>query len=115
MKKAVLFIAFIVYHFFAFSQSDDFTDSDISMNPVWSGNSGNFSTSTSSPILNGNALTDGHYLMSNGTGNNHKVCITTPSIITSQWKFSLGSTNYDPSDTNYLGVVLMSDMQLAVI
>lgn len=88
-------------------QSDDFTDGNFTNNPIWSGDTNSFSIYTDSTLPNGSASTDGFFLGTNSnTGNS---ILTTPTTQTSEWKFSLGSGAFSPADTNYFGVILMSN------
>jgi hypothetical protein len=92
---------------FGYGQTDDFTDGNFTLNPVWSGDTANFSVLTNGTLPNGSAATDGSFLGSNASTGS--IAITTPSTEVSEWEFSLGSPNFNPSSSNSFGVVLMSN------
>jgi hypothetical protein len=86
--------------------SDDFSDSNFTANPAWSGNTSNFAVSTAATLPSGTAATDGFFLASNASVGN--ATLTTPSTETSEWRFSLGSPTFNGSSANFFGVILMS-------
>ncbi|GIV34149.1 MAG: hypothetical protein KatS3mg031_1684 [Chitinophagales bacterium] len=90
--------------------SDDFTDNNFTSAPSWTGNTTDFAVISSATIPNGSATTDGAYLASNASAGN--AALTTSSAITSEWRFSLATPSFSPSDNNYFGVILMSDVAL---
>jgi hypothetical protein len=85
---------------------DDFTDGNFTANPVWVGNTSDFSILTNSTLPSGNASTDGSFLGTNASSG--KVTLMTASTENTEWKFSLGSPDFDPSSSNYFGIILMS-------
>ncbi|MGB1041951.1 MAG: T9SS type A sorting domain-containing protein [Tenacibaculum sp.] len=86
---------------------DDFTDGNFTSEQTWSGSTGGFSVITASTLPSGNASTDGSYLASNTTQGD--VSLAFASTETSEWRFSLGSPNFNPSNSNFIGVVLMAN------
>lgn len=106
--KFLIISLFFVWHSVSSQVSEDFTDGNFTANPVWTGNTTNFTIQTATPYLSGGAATDGSYLASSATVGN--ITLSTPSSEVSEWKFSLGSGSFTPSSTNYFGVVLMSDI-----
>ncbi|HMP72172.1 MAG TPA: fibronectin type III domain-containing protein [Kiritimatiellia bacterium] len=91
--------------------SDDFTDGNFTANPVWSGDTSDFVVDTSGTLPSGNASTDGSFLAA--IANVGNAALTTPSTEVNEWRFSLGSPNFDPSGVNHFGVILMSDTALS--
>lgn len=85
---------------------EDFEDGDFSQNPSWFGDTGGFSVINDNPIPGGNVPAQGYYLASNA--NTGKISLATPSAEVSEWRFSLATPDFDPSATNYFGVVLMA-------
>ena len=105
-NRALLIVSLLIF-ILGSGQTDDFNDGNFTANPVWSGNTTDFSVQTASPYLTGGAVTDGSYLASNAnTGN---VVLTTLSTEVNEWKFSFGSGDWNPSLTNYFGIILMSN------
>lgn len=96
----------------AYGQSDDFSDGDFTANPAWTGNTASFSVFTDTTLPGGSAVTDGFFLGSNASTGN--AVLTTASSEVSEWKFSWGSGNWNPSTTNYFGVILMSNQSGAI-
>lgn len=90
-----------------YSASDDFSDNDFTNNPIWSGNTADYSVVTASTLPSGDASTDGFYLGSNSNVGNSGLYISSTEV--NEWNFSLGSTSFEPSGSNYFGVVLMSN------
>lgn len=89
------------------SFTDDFTDGNFTSAPAWVGDAASFSILTNATLPGGLAATDGSYL---GTNNNVATsALMMPSNAVFEWKFSLGSPDYDPSSTNHFGVILMSN------
>jgi hypothetical protein len=87
--------------------TDDFTDGNHSSSPAWSGDTASFDVFTAGTLPGGSASTDGSYLGStNSVGN---AILTMASTEVSEWRFSLGSPDFDPSGANHFGVILMSD------
>jgi hypothetical protein len=86
--------------------SDDFEDGNLTSNLVWSGDTSSYSVLTSTTLPNGLASTDGFYLGVNSSVGNST--LTTPSSETAEWRFSLGSTTFNPATSNFFGVILMS-------
>lgn len=93
------------------SDSDDFTDGNFSANPVWTGATGSFSIQTASTLPGGNASTDSSYLGSDASTGD--IALVMPTSETSEWRFSLGSPDFNPSGANFFGVILMSDTALS--
>ena len=85
---------------------DDFTDGNFTSNQTWTGSTSAFSVITDATLPNGSASTDGSYLASNVSEGD--VSLAFPSNEISEWHFSLGTPNYNPSGSNYIGVVLMA-------
>lgn len=107
-KTSLLVIAYIC-SYFTFSQTliDDFNDGNFTSNQIWSGDTSLFSIITDATFPNGSASTDGSYLASNASQGD--VSLAFPSTEISEWRFSLGSPDYNPSGSNYIGVVLMAN------
>jgi len=109
--KFLLVFSLFAGQFVSSQVTDDFTDGNFSSNPIWSGNTSNFSIETSNVYVSGGASTDGFYLASSASvGNN---TLTTPSTEVSEWNFSLGTGDFSPSTTNYFGVILMSNVAIS--
>lgn len=89
------------------SVNEDFSDGDFTSTPAWVGNTSNYAVLTAATLPSGTATTDGSYLGSNASVTNSAVCM--PASETSKWEFSLGSPNFQPSSTNFFGVILMSN------
>lgn len=89
---------------------DDFTDNDFTANPDW-GNDNDWSVLTDSTLSNGLAATDGHYLGSDESVAN--ATLTLPSTETNEWRFSLGTPDFDPASASYIAVVLMASDDFA--
>ena len=85
---------------------EDFTDNDFTSDPVWSGDTGSYSVLTDATLPSGNASTDGHFLGSDASVGNS--ILTTPSTAVDEWRFSLGSADFNPASGNHIGVILMS-------
>ena len=95
------------------TNDEDFTDANFTSNPAWSGSTSEYSILTASPLPSGSASTDASYLGSSATTGTS--ALTMPSSEVLEWKFSWGSANYSPSNTNYFGVILMSDAVISDI
>src|SRR5687768_14080933 len=104
----IVFITFIVSQQFCSAQTDDFSDGNFTANPAWQGNTTDFQINTSATVPGGAATSDGSFLASNAQI--RKSTLLTPSTNTDEWKFSLASSNYDPTGSDQFGVVLMSDV-----
>jgi len=89
-----------------FTTNDDFSDGNFTASPAWSGDTGSFAVLTDSTLPSGTAATDGFFLASNASVGN--ATLTTPSTETSEWRFSWGSPSFEPSGSNFFGVILMS-------
>ncbi|MGD9612075.1 MAG: hypothetical protein AB7V22_04150, partial [Kiritimatiellia bacterium] len=87
--------------------SDDFTDGNFSSSLAWSGDTAGYLIITDGTLPGGSAATDQSFLGSDGT--NAYSALSTPCTESNEWRFSLGSPDYDPSSANYFGVVLMAD------
>lgn len=85
---------------------DDFSDGDFTSNQTWSGSTSSFSVITEGTLPNGSSSTDGSYLASNASEGDISLAIASNEV--SEWRFSLGSPDYNPSSSNYIGVVLMA-------
>ncbi len=90
---------------------EDFDDLELSLNPSWVGTNV-FGIETASTLPGGSATTDGKYLGSSSSALGSNI-IVIPSIQTSEWKFSLGSGDFDPSSTNNFGVILIGNGSIA--
>ncbi|MFD2916780.1 GEVED domain-containing protein [Psychroserpens luteus] len=110
MKKnySLILMAFLCFVLSSYGQIDDFNDGNFSANPVWSGDTSDFSALTNATIPSGSAATDGNFLGSDASSGS--VALTTPSTEVSEWQFSLGSGSFSPSSGNAFGVVLMSNI-----
>jgi autotransporter-associated beta strand protein len=98
------------YRLDVFQLDEDFTDGNASTNLVWSGDTGPFSVFTDATLPDAVASTDGSFLGTpDGPG---AAIITTPSTETNEWRFSLGTSDFDPSGANHFGVILMSDTEV---
>ncbi len=86
--------------------AEDFTDGNFTASPVWSGSTGSYAIQTATPLVPVGAVTDLSYIGSNASVGNSG--LNTPSTESSEWLFSLGSTNFTPSSDNNFGVILMS-------
>ena len=108
-KKSTLLVIACVCGYLTFSQTliDDFTDGNFTSSQTWTGNTAEFSVITDATIPNGSASTDGTYLASNPSQGDISLAFASNEI--SEWRFSIGSPDFDPSGTNYLGVVLMAN------
>lgn len=92
-----------------FQPNEDFSDDDFTNSPAWSGDTAAFEILTDATLPDGNAATDGHYL---GTKvSEGHVSLSISSTETNEWRFSVGSPDFDPSDANYVSVVLMASLQ----
>lgn len=103
-----LLILLFILPFITFSQTvvDDFTDGNFTSNQAWSGSTTAFSVITDATLPNGSASTDGSYLASNASQGDVSLAISSTEV--SEWRFSLGSPDFNPSGSNYIGVVLMA-------
>jgi hypothetical protein len=109
MKQKYFLLALLfILPFIAFSQTvvDDFTDGNFTSNQTWSGSTTGFSVITDATLPNGSASTDGSYLASNASHGDISLAISSTEV--SEWRFSLGSPDFNPSGSNYIGVVLMA-------
>lgn len=89
---------------------EDFDDLELTRAPAWQGDAGAFAALSDATLPAGLAGTDACFA---GTRPGQScVCLTTRCLETNEWRFSLGSGDFDPSDNNYFGVVLMSDRPL---
>ena len=106
--KGLILLAVILNLTTSFGQSviDDFTDGNFTSNQIWTGSTTEFSIITDVTLPNGIASTDGSYLASNASQGD--VSLAFPSTEVSEWRFSLGSPDFNPSGPNYIGVVLMA-------
>ena len=92
-----------------FQANEDFDDDEFASSPAWSGDSVSFEILTDNTLPNGNASTDGHYL---GTKSGEEyVSLSVASTETNEWRFSVGSPDFDPSDGSYISVVLIASAQ----
>lgn len=110
MKRIILIVLLFLIPFLwkrsgagAFAQfSDNFTDTDFTANPTWTGETTKFEVNGSSQLhLNAPALSDTAYLA------------TANSLVfsdTIQWEFYF-SMNFDPSNSNNLKIYLVSDQE----
>lgn len=107
-QKYFLLILVFIIPIITFSQTlvDDFTDGNFTSNQTWSGSTTEFSVITDATLPNGSASTDGFYLASNASQGDVSLAISSTEV--SEWRFSLGSPNFNPSGSNYIGVVLMA-------
>lgn len=107
-QKYFLLILLFILPFITFSQTlvDDFTDGNFTSNQTWSGSTTAFSVITDATLPNGSASTDGSYLASNASQGDVSLAISSTEV--SEWRFSLGSPDFNPSGSNYIGVVLMA-------
>lgn len=103
----LLCLTFLKFNLFSQTVIDDFTDGNFTSNQVWTGSTSSFSIITDAILPNGNASTDGSYLASNASEGD--VSLAFPSTEVSEWRFSLGSPDFNPSGSNYIGVVLMAN------
>ena len=104
--KIVLFSILLVTNSFSQTVVDDFTDGNFTANQTWSGSTSLFSVITDATLPSGNATTDGSFLASDASQGD--VSLTFASTEVSEWRFSIGSPDFDPSSSNYIGVVLMA-------
>ncbi len=99
------------YRLDVFRANDDFTDGSFTTSPAWDGDTGVFEVLDAAVLPGGQAATDGHFLAGSiGIG---AAILTTPSTETSEWRFSLGTPDFNPSSQNHFGVVLMSNTAIA--
>lgn len=96
MKRA-LFIALLLPHFLCAQFTDNFSDGDITNNPQWTGDNGNFEVLDSVLHLNGAAVP-------------YQSCLSTSSesINNATWDFYV-KFDFNPSSTNYAKIYLVSD------
>jgi len=111
MRQKYFFSFFLFILFWtslSFSQTvvDDFTDGNFTSNQTWSGSTTEFSIITDATLPNGSASTDGSYLASNASQGDVSLAFASTEV--SEWRFSLGSPDFNPSSSNYIGVVLMA-------
>ncbi|TNE70465.1 T9SS type A sorting domain-containing protein [bacterium] len=85
---------------------EDFTDGELS-SPFWFGDTDVFHVVTNTALPSGGNQ-DGAYLASDA--NAYKGSLLTKSNEVSSWQFSLASGSFSPSSTNYVAVILMSDV-----
>lgn len=104
--KFSILVLFLSQSFYSQTVIDDFTDGNFTSDQTWSGSTTYFSVITDATLPNGNASTDGSYLASNASQGDVSLAITSSEV--SEWRFSLGSPDFNPSSTNYIGVVLMA-------
>ena len=106
--KFLLLISFLSFNVKTNSQTviDDFTDGNFTANQAWSGSTTEFSVITDATLPNGSASSDGSYLASNASQGDVSLAFASTEV--SEWRFSLGSPNFNPSGSNYIGVVLMA-------
>ena len=90
---------------------EDFNDGDFTANPIWTGDTPSFSVITDATIPDGNANTDGFYLASNASAGD--VSLAVESTENKEWRFSLATPDFDPSDSNYVGVVLLASQSFS--
>ena len=109
MKQKCFFYFLLLSASLYYSQTviDDFTDGNFTSNQIWTGSSSEFSIITDSTLPNGNASTDGSYLASNTSEGDISLAFSSNEV--SEWRFSLGSPNFNTSSQNYIGVVLMAN------
>ncbi|MFT5472724.1 MAG: hypothetical protein ACI856_001044 [Kiritimatiellia bacterium] len=95
------------YRLDVFQLDEDFADGNASTNRVWAGDTGPFNVFTNATLPDAIASTDGRFLGTpDGPG---AAIITTPSTETNEWRFSLGTSDFNPAGGNHFGVILMSD------
>lgn len=99
LKKSGIIILLLLNVQFVFSQfSDDFSDGDFTLNPVWSGDAANFEVNGSFQLhLNAPPVADESYL---STSSN--------SINNTAWEFFV-QFDFNPSSANFAKVYLVSD------
>ena len=104
----LLLISFLSFNVNTNSQTviDDFTDGNFTANQTWSGSTTEFSVITDATLPNGSATSDASYLASNASQGDVSLAFASNEV--SEWRFSLGSPNFNPSGSNYIGVVLMA-------
>ena len=107
-KYSLVFIAFICFVVSGYGQVDDFTDGDFTSNPTWVGNTSDFSILADATLPGGSASTDQSFLGSDSSTGS--VTLMTTSTEVNEWQFSLGSPDFNPSSSNYFGVILMSNV-----
>ncbi len=107
-RKPTLLVIACVCSYITFSQTliEDFTDGNYTSNQTWSGSTSEFSVITDGTLPNGSASTDEVYLASKASQGDVSLAFASTEV--SEWRFSIGSPNFNPSGTNYLGVVLMA-------
>ncbi len=96
------FVTIFCISFSSISQViDDFSDGDLSLNPAWTGSTGNFSFNA----------TEGK-LQSQGPTATATYFISTPNkfIHETSWEFNV-QLNFDPSTSNYMDIFLVSDQE----
>lgn len=100
--------AFGVTSGFVARNGDDFTDGDFLADPTWVGSTAGWNVFADTTVSFGNAATDGAFLgsVNNVVGGN---VLMLPTAETKEWRFSWATNRYAPSQTNFTGVVLMSD------
>ena len=86
---------------------DDFTDGNFTTNQSWSGSTTSFTVLTDATLPSGNASSDGSFLASNPSEGDVSLAFASTEV--SEWRFSVGSPNFDPSNQNHIGVVLMAN------
>ncbi|AXG72784.1 T9SS C-terminal target domain-containing protein [Flavobacterium arcticum] len=102
--SAALFLSGVT----VWGQTDDFTDGNFTSNPTWLGDTSFFTVITDGVVPEGSATTDGSFLAA--SVNQGNITLMTASTEVSEWEFSLATGDFNPSNSNYIAVVLMSDV-----
>ncbi|MDH5368163.1 MAG: Ig-like domain-containing protein, partial [Cyclobacteriaceae bacterium] len=98
MMKKLLFAYFFLIQFFGLAQfTDQFSDGELTTNPLWSGDVTNFTVSLDSLRSNGPAATASIYLST-----------PTTLIYNTVWEFSI-KLDFAPSASNQVNVYLVAD------
>jgi hypothetical protein len=75
---------------------------------LWIGDTGSYGRLTDGTVPSGLVSTDGGFIGSNSSVGNST--LLTSSSENRTWAFSIATTDFDPSTSNYIAVVLMSDV-----
>ncbi|OIQ15319.1 MAG: hypothetical protein BM557_11850 [Flavobacterium sp. MedPE-SWcel] len=110
-KKILFLTVLLVLGVSSWAQVEDFTDGNFTSSPVWTGDTSLFHVITDATVPEGTAVTDGHFLAADVNQGN--ITLMTASDEVTEWEFSIASGDFNPSDSNYLAVILMSDVSFS--